>query len=374
MRIGIDIKCLRYNNSGIGRYLKSILDALQQVDTENEYLLFSPHRINYRITNRRFKLVPYAGRISFQKRFPGIVWQQLTLPRLLKRFKIDVFWGPEQTLPLARVKVKTVLTIHDFVYKRFPETMQKTVLWINDHIGEKSIDRADVIAVNSEFTRTELLHFHPDTEKGKIEVVHCGINRSGNPERIPAGEKSGLLFVGSLEPRKNLTNLIRALEILDRKGIQIPLTLTGPKGWKNAEESSLLKNTPIARNIRHLGFVDDTQLESLYAHSVAVIFPSVYEGFGLPALEALVHWTPVLTTKGSAMEEIVQGCGAYFDAGSPESIARAIEDFFGHYAGHDFLEGKEAEREAILETYQWNNSAKKLVQIFKRLDSGEGRA
>jgi len=371
MRIGIDIKCLRYNNSGIGRYLISLLNALQQIDNENEYFLFSPHAIDYPITNKNFKLCPYSGKFAFQKKIPGILWQQLTLPRLLKQYQIDVFWGPEQTLPLGKSDCKKVLTVHDFVYKRYPETMRKSVRWINNHIGESSIKEADVVAVNSDFTKSELLHFHPNIVQDKLEVVPCGINcvvtpLCANPQR------KGLLFVGNLEPRKNFGNLVKALEILDKKGIQVTLTMTGPKGWKNSSENSLLQNSPVAKNIQHLGFVSDSELQNLYASSAAVIFPSVYEGFGLPVLEALNNKTPVLTTKGSVMEEIAEDCGIYFDANSPESIAQTIEAFLN--GPQDFLSDKEDKRKAILEKYQWKNSAKQFVQIFERLGRSRGGA
>ena len=369
MRIGIDIKCLRYNNSGIGRYLYSLLDALQQIDNENEYFLFSPHAIEYPIKNKNFKLCPYSGKFAFQKKLPGILWQQLTLPRLLKQYQIDVFWGPEQTLPLGKSDCKKILTVHDFVYKRYPETMRKSVRWINNHIGEKSILEANVVAVNSDFTKAELLHFHPSIALDKIAVVPCGINcvvtpLCANPQR------KGLLFVGSLEPRKNFGNLVKALEILDKKGIQVTLTMTGPKGWKNSSENSLLQNSPVAKNIQHFGFVSDDDLKNLYANSAAVIFPSVYEGFGLPVLEALNYKTPVLTTKGSVMEEIAGDCGIYFDAQNPESIAQTIEAFLN--GPQDFLRDKEDKRKAILEKYQWKNSAKQLVEIFEQLGHSRG--
>ena len=370
MRIGIDIKCLRYNNSGIGRYLISLLDELQALDHENEYFLFSPHEIRYDISNKNFRLCPYHGKFAVQKKIPGILWQQLTLPKLLQRYKIDVFWGPEQTLPLGKSCCKKVLTVHDFVYKRYPKTMRKSVRWINKHIGKKSILEADVVAVNSEFTQKELLHFHPNIDKNKIEVVPCGIKKSDKP-CAKSSARNGLLFVGSLEPRKNFKNLVKALEILDQKGIQIKLTMTGPKGWKNSSENNLLQNSSVAKNIQHLGFVSDQELRDLYANSAAVIFPSMYEGFGLPILEALNYKTPVLTTKGSVMEEIAEDCGIYFDAGSPESIARTIENFLTQQ--QDFLKNKEDKRSAILEKYQWKNSARQLLQIFERLGNHEVR-
>ena len=165
---------------------------------------------------------------------------------------------------------------------------------------------------------------------------------------------------------------MKALEILDKKGIQVTLTMTGPKGWKNSSENSLLQNSPIAKNIQHLGFVSDDELRNLYANSAAVIFPSVYEGFGLPVLEALNYKTPVLTTKGSVMEEIAEDCGIYFDAKNPESIAQTIEAFLN--GQQDFLSDKEYKRKAILEKYQWKNSAKQLLEIFERLGRSRGGA
>ena len=365
MRIGIDIKCLRYNHSGIGRYLSSLLNSLQQIDKANDYFLFSPNVIQYPITNTHFHLCPYYGRFAFQKNLPGVLWQQITLPQLLKKHNIDIFWGPEQTLPLGLSCCKKILTIHDFVYERYPETMQKTVRWINKHIGEKSIKVAHIIAVNSEFTKTELLHFHPDIDENKIKVVPCGI--SGNTMPLsPDQQKKGLLFVGNLEPRKNIGNLIKALEILHQKGISLPLTVVGPKGWKNNSESTLLQESTISRNIRHIGFVNDEELKNLYINSAALVFPSLYEGFGIPVLESLNYGTPVLTTKGSVMEEIVQGCGMYFDARSPESIAHTIESFLG--VQKIFLQDKEDKRLAIIEKYQWKKSAESLLKVFEQLD------
>lgn len=363
MRIGIDIKCLRYNNSGIGRYLIQLLNALQEIDTKNEYFLFSPQPINYPITNPRFKACPNPGS-RFFKRLPGIIWQQKVLPRLLDENRIDLFWGPEQTIPLRKTKCKKVLTVHDFVYRRYPETMRRSVRWINTHIGEKSIRCADFIAVDSDFTRQELQHFLPDFPMEKVKVIACGINNALPPP--PAERKKQFLFVGSLEPRKNLKNLIVALEKLADKGIHVPLYLTGPKGWNNSSENNLIQNSSIASDIHHLGFVSDEKLQELYSTSAAVIFPSFYEGFGLPVLEALKCRTPVLTSKDSVMESIAKGCGIYFDAHNSDSIADAIESFLNK-GEFEIPMDKEEERIEILNQYQWGNSARLLLQAFNQL-------
>ena len=363
MRIGIDIKCLRYNNSGIGRYLIQLLNALQEIDTQNEYVLFSPRPISYPLTNPRFSACPNPGNRLFKK-MPGILWQQKVLPRLLNENKIDLFWGPEQTIPLRKTRCKKVLTVHDFVYRRYPETMRRSVHWINTHIGEKSIRCADFIAVDSDFTRQELQHFLPDFPMEKVKVIPCGINNTLPPP--PAERKRQFLFVGSLEPRKNLKNLILALEKLAGKGIRVPLFLTGPKGWNNSSENDLIQNSAIAGDIHHLGFVSDEKLQELYSTSAAVVFPSFYEGFGLPVLEALKCRTPVLTSKDSVMESIAKECGIYFDAHNPDSIAETIESFLGK-GEFEIPADKEKNRQEILANYQWEKSARMLLQAFEQL-------
>lgn len=382
MRIGVDIKCLRTNNSGIGRYTRSLLDALQEVDLINEYVLFSPSPVDYKPTNPKWRSVVVPTKL------PGILWQQLALPLALKDEHIDVIWGPEQTIPViglskgykatgkdhkeisSSTEIASVLTIHDFVYRRFPETMRKSVLWITRIFGGKSIKKATAIVPVSDFTKGELLHFYPNLNENKVDVVSCAVNKPIEVERVAtnsgnAPRKRQLLFVGSLEPRKNLPTLIHALEILQKRGITVPLVLTGPKGWKNKTFKDLMESSCMAENICHKGYVSDQELRQLYQESTAVIFPSVYEGFGLPILEALSRGTPVLTSKGTVMESILGDCGLYFDANSAEDMARVIEEFWN--SGYEV---PESSRRTLLARYTWENSARKLIDVFQKVRHG----
>ena len=365
MRIGIDIKCLRYNNAGIGRYLRCILDALQRIDNRNEYLLFAPSNTPFEPTAPNFKVKVCKSDIKL----PGILWQQSTLPGIIRENDLDIFWGPEQTLPVGNTgKTIRVLTVHDLVYKRYPETMVKSVLWVNKIFGNKSIDVADAIFSDSEFTKNEILHFFPEIDKEKIHVVHCG---AAATLVQPTGRKprqGRLLFVGSLEPRKNLPALVRALEILHADGLDIPLSITGPKGWKNQTIFGILEKSPVAGNITHLGFVSEEELRELYDTCAALVFPSFYEGFGLPVIEALAHRMPVLTTKGSVMEEVAGKFATYFDAGDPQSIANAIRDFWNRResAEQELLQ-EESGLEELLHHFSWENTATKLLGYLEEL-------
>lgn len=345
-----------------------MLDALQQLDHENQYLLYSPKPIDYPISNPNFKCRPTPGMKILGRDLPGILWQQTTLVKALRKNPVDIFWGPEQTIPTLSCHCKKVLTVHDFVHKRYPETMRKSVLWINENIGQRSILKADRIVAVSDFTKQELHHFYPQVPSARTIVVPNGTNIQVQQTVSAQDRQRQLLFVGSLEPRKNLKNLIAALEILKERGVEVPLILTGPKGWKNSAEVDLLKNSPVAGNIRHLGFVSDEELRNLYATSAAVVFPSFYEGFGLPVLEALAAGTPVLTSKNSVMENIAGTCGIYFDPEDPSSIADTIDKFFASTKLGNILKSRETERQEILNSYRWENSAQKLLDVFNDLN------
>lgn len=359
MRIGIDIKCLRYNKGGIGRYLRCMLEALQNEDSTNEYILYSPQPMEYKTTSSNFK----CKVVKPPFKMPGFLWQQFVLPQKLKADKIDVFWGPEQTIPIwgFSKNMAKVVTIHDMVYKRFPETMQRSVLWISRYISNRSIKIADSIFCVSKFTQSELLQFFPKLDAAKVHVKYEGSQFASAVVKKFQPRQKQLLFVGSLEPRKNLTTLIKALEILHEKGEDISLKLTGPQGWKNENFKTKLSCSPVKQNVSHLGYVTDEELARLYSDSAAVVFPSLYEGFGLPVLESFAHNTPVLTSRNSVMEEIAGPCALYFDPYDAESIASCIHDFF---AGKFDFEGTSKLREKIVQTYTWKAAAQSAIEGF----------
>lgn len=354
MRIGVDIKALRSNTAGIGVYLRSLLRELERLDRRNEYFLFTPAKVAYEPHARNFKLVVSESRL------PGILWQQLALPRLAKELALDVFWGPEQTIfCLGGRRLHKVLTVHDFAYRRFPQTLQGSVLWILRTFGAASIRRADAVVCVSRWTRRELLHFYPQCG-GKAFVVENGVTAP----RLEARERGKfLLFSGSLEPRKNLGNLLSALEILADKGVEVPLKIAGPCGWKNSEFEARLRHSKIAKQVTLLGYVPHEELFRLYGTCAALVFPSLYEGFGLPALEALAAGARVLTSKNTPMQDFLGELGLYFDPTSPESIAGAIQGFLN--SDKAYSKSELDTRRAILSRLTWENAARNLIKVFE---------
>lgn len=361
MRIGIDVKLLRSNSAGIKVYLESLLDELQKIDSQNEYILFSPAPVSYPLSAPNFS---YA--IS-RTRLPGILWQQYELPKLAKSKAVDVFWGPEQTLFLRKPKgIRKVLTVHDFVYRRYPKTMQRSVRAITAYYGTRSLAKSDVIVCISNFTAQELKKFYPSIADSKIQIIPNGISQAATVQD-PLPKEDFLFFSGSMEPRKNLRRLLKALEILAQKGVSAKLKIAGPTGWRNKAFRELLENSPIKDSVEILGFVSKDELQNLYKTCKGFVFPTLYEGFGLPALEALQNGARVLVSKDSPMQEFLGSLGIYFDPQDPESMASAIESLYRNPDKLIYSQKENTKRLDILKQYTWEHAAKKLKSVFENL-------
>jgi glycosyltransferase involved in cell wall biosynthesis len=359
MKIAVDIRALK-DNTGVTRHLKSFLDKLQFIDNDNSYFLFSNKKISYQITNPRWNLI-------FSNFFiPGTLWLQFVLPLQVKKYKIDLFWGADQICPMIKMNCKTVVSIYDLVYKHFPNTMKSSVRIISQMLIPFSMKSADAIIATSNFIKEDILTTYPNQYcKEKIHIIPCGRPEWELPESMKClSHENYLLFVGNLEPRKNLSNLITALEILHARNIIIPLHLVGPRGWENSELFRKIELSSIKSQIHITGYLSEAALIEEYAKCKALIFPSVYEGFGLPVLEALYLNRIVITSEGTVMEEVA-GCSAiYCDPYNPDSIAEKIEQIYSKQ--FDEMQYSEP-RKKILKKYDWMESSKKLLFTFNEI-------
>jgi glycosyltransferase involved in cell wall biosynthesis len=365
MRIGVDIKAFKNGTTGIARYLRSILDWLQKLDRENEYFLFSCAPSKYETSN------PLWKKIVTPWRLPGIAWQQMVLPGLLKEYSIDILWAPEQMCPIfLSGNIRVIVAVYDLVFLRYPQTCVWSNRLIQRHLFSHTIRRSDVLAPISDYIARELsLAYRKLLPGKKILPVYCG-----GPVWLPpqgyAESKRGnfLFFAGNLEPRKNLVRLIGALEILRRKhGLTIPLHLAGPAGWKNRSLHALIESSIIRNDIVFLGYLSEEDLKREYLACKALIYPSLYEGFGLPVLEALSLDCMVLTSAGTVMQEVAKSCAMYFDPENPESIAAVIKHIYdSDFDRRKYLDGK-AE---ILRKYSWEQAARTLLLIMREIDAG----
>jgi glycosyltransferase involved in cell wall biosynthesis len=356
MNIGVDIKAFKNNSTGITKYIKGILDELQQIDAENRYYLFENRISDYAPAN------PNWRKITINSKLPGTMWLQFAVPKLVRKYEIGIFWAPEQICPVFGMPsyTKIITTIHDFTVRRFPETCQISVLLINKLFFDLTLKKSVALLPVSDYIKRELIEFYPYLES-ESKIIKTVSNESGFSGRTvyPTKREGFLFFPGNLEPRKNLNRLIKALEIVNSSGFDVPLHICGPKGWKNSDFHELIRSSPIKDRITHLGYISENDLREQYLKCKALIYPSVYEGFGIPVLEALKLGTPVLTSKSTVMEEIAGKNAKYFDPFDVESIAASIIDFLKNGGADINIKS--------LEHYNWKRSAEGLLEIFGEL-------
>lgn len=337
------------------------MDCLQKNDSVNEYYLFECTRTSYQLFNSKWKI------ISTSTRLPGIIWQQFTLPRLLKKYQIEVLWAPEQICPvLLFSKIKVITTVHDLVYIRYPQTVHITNLIISRLLFKPTINRSTCLIPVSDFIHREIRTTFPQIADHKpIETITNGAPDWNLPSSYKNYDrKNNLFFAGNLEPRKNLESLLEAMALIAHKIPEMTLDIAGPSGWKNADIFKKLQCGNLYERVNILGYLSDEELQYRYANCKALVFPSFYEGFGMPVLEALKTDTLVLTSRGTVMEEILGDSALYFDPFDINDIAAKLEMVYKKdFNRNEYLRNKNA----IINQYQWEKSAMKLKSLFESL-------
>ena len=363
--IGIDARPLSYQLTGIGFYLKSLLDELQTVDQTHHYVLISNTGIDYDIKNPNWS--KQEGGCA--KKLMSTVWMQSFLPVLARRLELDVFWGPRHHLPVfLPPDIKKIVTIHDVVHLLFPETMSLPNLLIERMLMRLSLASADRIVAVSNATREAVLQRYP-VKAARVRMVHSGV-----PQMPPATPEAGLpiflrpekyfLFVGTLEPRKNFERIFKAFEGIDAPGRGIHLVITGASGWKNQTFIRMLEAHPLRPFVHFTGYVSRRELGLLYENALGLVFPSLYEGFGFPILEAMISGTPVITSNTSAMREVAGDAALLVDPRDIVQIARAMEQLISDAGLRNALIQRGGRR---TKAFSWHRAALEMIRMFQEV-------
>ena len=271
---------------------------------------------------------------------------------------------------------KTVVTVHDMVYKAFPETVRARTKYMLNSGLKSSMKRADMIVTDSEFSRSEILKYFPQHEK-KLRVVPCGVDLNkfrpcSEPERIPAVKKSldiegeYFLYLGTIEPRKNLERLISAYHIFSqRTGSDAPkLVLAGGKGWLYDSIFRKVTDLGLSDKVLFTKYVPSEDMNPLMCGALAFVFPSIYEGFGMPPLEAMACGVPVLASDAASLPEVTGDCAVICDAYSEESIAEGLDKLWNDSKLRSDLSIRGRDRAA---EFSWDKSAEILYNVYKEL-------
>ena len=324
IRIAFDAKRAYHNHRGLGNYSRDVIRLLTTYAPENEYLLYAQPTDLYTF--------PHTQTIS-----PRGVWS--LMPSLWRSFGcvndldgVDVYWGLSGELPFGihRKPLKKVVTVHDAIFLRYPELYSAGYRRLFARKVQYACEHADLIIAISEQTKRDIMDFFHADER-KIRVVYQGCN---NRFRKPVSENSVqtvkqkyalpdnyLLAVGAIEPRKNMQNLIEAISLA---GIDLPLVAVGAQSKYALQMSNMAKERKVELIFLHnLHFAD---LPAVYKGAEVFCYPSIFEGFGIPILEAMCVGTPVLTSTGSCFAETGGNAARYANPMHPEEIAQQLAD------------------------------------------------
>lgn len=361
MHVGVDARCLIAPTTGIGRYLLESSKALSALGAELTYFWPQARPLRHRNLDHISHIESF---------FPGaagrIVWSHSVLPAAIRRNKPDVFWGPAHRLPpFLPAGLPCAVTIHDLVWHRHPETMRLRG-WLADRLlMAPAVQRADRVVAVSGATATDLKQVFGET-RNPVEVVPPGVAPAG-PAEVPLAkygiDRPYMLFVGTLEPRKNLPRLLAAFSrVLNSSGHGCLLVIAGGRGWRDTSVSEALDDPALKENIRAVGYVDDAELAGLCAGARFLAMPSLYEGFGLPALEAQRFGTPVLASTTGALPETVGAGGLLVDPYDVDAIASGMCSLFENDDLHRRL-SLAARQNAS--NRSWERCAAQLLQVFE---------
>jgi glycosyltransferase involved in cell wall biosynthesis len=326
MRIGIDGRRLGLRPKGIGRYIWELCNGLDEVLPNAQFFLYTPRSLNLpQISNR------WSFRVDESpfRRLPSNLWLVVGAGRLAQRDEVDCFWSGSGLLPLVGVRARTVLTIHDLVHKVAPETMDTRALWATRLFFRLSVANASALVTNSEGTARRLEEYFGYKVAA---IVRPGLSRFFQSkseyeiQQILADykvTKPYLLAVATWEPRKGLDLLIKAFLNMKAEGLvrDYKLVLVGERGWKYTAVADLVRRNSDA--ILSLGFVNDVALAGLYRGAEAFVFPSKYEGFGMPVLEARACGAAVITSDLPELREAGGEAGIYIEP-TEEGIRNGI--------------------------------------------------
>jgi glycosyltransferase involved in cell wall biosynthesis len=370
MRIGIDISTLTRFLDGVNCYLLNLVEHLSLVDGENTYILYTNRKIKDLIPDIDIKGGNFSIRESDNSH--RLVWMQAQLPFLLKRDRVDVLHSPCYNVPLVS-GVPSVVTVHDMTSSLFPKQfVLKHRLIYSTMVPLSARKAARIIAVSGQ-TRDDITRIF-NVAAEKIDVIHEGVNKKfyprdkGETDRISEKyglEKDYILFIGTLQPRKNLVYLVKAFDLFNRtsnKDGKYELVIAGKKGWFYKEIFSTVEKLGLASRVRFLGHVPEEDLPALYTGASLFVFPSLYEGFGLPPLESMACGTPVIASNTSCFPEVLGDSAVLVDPNDVSMLASEMARIL-----YDGILGEKMVSLgfARAKEFTWEKMARETIQTYR---------
>jgi len=372
MRIGIDARFYGPGAKGLGRYVEKLLQYLDKIDQENEYIVFL-RKENFE------KFQPSSP--NFKKIIADFRWyslaEQIKMPLLTKKYNLDLMHFPHFNVPLF-YRGKFVVTIHDLILTRFPTERASTLgpaLYKFKHLLYKlvikqAVKKARKIITVSNFSKKDIENNFPFA-KGKIEVTYeatsdfkktqAQINSSDFFKKYEF-KPPYILYVGNAYPHKNLERFIKAYKSLIKKQDTPYFVLVGKIDYFFRRLKKYVKEVELSKRVKFLGYVTDEELKFLYQNAKIYVFPSLIEGFGLPPLEAMSQGLPVLSSNRSCLPEVLGEAAQYFDPKNINDMAQKLSNLLNNQKTREVMRQRGYQQ---VKKYQWPKLARKTLKIYK---------
>lgn len=339
MRIAIQAADLDADRiDGTRVYIKNLLKYFGKLDKTSQFLIYHKKQFNPELSPPNF-----PNYKIIKKSWP-LFWTQIRLNASLYKQKPNALWMPMHNIPyFISTKIKTVVTIHDLAFKYFPETFTKTELWKLNLLTKIAIERSNKIITISQSSKKDILKFYPKIKKDKIKVIYHGFDKAifAKEKNIEKEKKvkekfkitgKYILYTGAIQPRKNLGILIEAFERIKIKHKNnetwknLKLVLAGEKAWLWDSIFKQINENPHKKDIITPGKINFEDLGHLMRGAQIFCFPSLYEGFGIPILEAFAARTPVICSRNSSLPEVAGDAALYFNGADVQELVEKIKN------------------------------------------------
>lgn len=379
MNVAIDVRTVLPNRSGVGNYVLHLIQNLRQVDPEPFYYFLAFKKNISSLGLLGLEQNSMLTVFSHENHPLGDFWEHFILPLRLKKRGVDVFHGPASLIPFRKECFRVVVTIHDLVAFLFPETIPLKYGAYMRFLLRQAVKKANRIISVSYHTRQDLIDILKVPPE-KISVIHEAPSPIFQPYdkeevRRRLKERYGITkkfiyHLGNIEPRKNLINLLEAFARVCRDlGPEYQLVVSGQKGWLIRSLSHFLKTYPVRDQIFFTGYVPVEDLPLFMNGAEIFVFPSLYEGFGLPVLEAMSCGTPVISSNRSSIPEIVGSAAVLIDPTDPTEIADRIVSLLKNDQERSRLSHRGLEQAA---RFSWTEVARKTLEVYRLVNNSEG--
>ena len=366
MRIGIDAHMIGEHETGNESFIKGVVHALHQVDRVNQYYVF--------VQQKYQDILSYLERPGFQlvslSSANALIRNVITLPRNVRKYELDALFAT-YTVPLFSY-CPVVVAVHDLSYIHFPEFFPPRVRLQLSAMIPWSIRRAAHVTALSEFSKQDLIDQY-NIPGEKITVTYLSVDDRFQPmernlalaqirQKYPVGERF-ILAVGNLQPRKNIPRLLKAFSQLHRsRQINHQLVVVGQDLWYAQNIYQAVQELSVDDKVIFTGYVDDEELPLLYNAADLFVYPSLFEGFGIPVLEAMRCGTPTVTSNTSSLPEVIGHSALSFDPYNVDAIADVIYSIVVDEERRKML-GKQCLQRS--QVFSWEDTAKRLIRVFE---------